>query len=61
MKIGKNTEQRIIIQKYSLQCPPNNQPHYNNRWFLQSQYPPIYTKHVISKSSEYLDNLSVTL
>ena len=36
IKIGKNTEQRIIIQMYSLQYPPNNQPCYNNRWFLQS-------------------------
>ena len=30
IKIGKNTEQRIIIQMYTLQYPPNNQPYYNN-------------------------------
>ena len=43
IKTSENTEQRIIIQMYSIQHPQTNQSHYNIQWFLLSLFNPNFS------------------
>ncbi len=46
IKTSENTEQRIIIQMYSIQYPQTDQSHYDIPWFLLSHLHNLITYNI---------------